>query len=283
MLIVITGASSGIGHALALAYAHHGHDVVLVARRADRLSQLAQEVQRSGGTAHVLSADLSTEEGAQKVITRVIEEYGTPDILVNNAGRGHYSSIEDTTTEQWHAMFALNVDAAFFLSKGFLPLMKKRGTGHIVNVSSVAGATGFPYNIGYVSSKHALVGLTAALRAELVGTQIYATMVAPAGVTTEWGHVTDGGSINDLYSKAIPKSRVIAREKNLGLAPLFKLMTPEDCALIIYKTVEQGRSSDVYTHEGSMDLSVEAVTNRSALEDKHEALWTAMREVYESR
>ena len=230
MLVVITGASSGIGHALALEYARHKHTIVLVARRRDRLSQLAQEVKMSGGEAHIVSADISTEDGAQKVIDSVTADLGVPDVLINNAGRGNYASVEDTTTEQWESMFAVNVDSAFFLIRGFLPGMKQRGTGHIVNVASVAGATGFPYNAAYVSSKHALVGLTAAVRAELIGTDVHATMVAPAGVMTEWGNVTEGGSINDLYKQAIPKSRVKARESGKPLAPLFKLMDAQDCA-----------------------------------------------------
>ncbi len=279
--VVITGASSGIGAALAIEYASRGDRVAIVARLRDRLEALADEIIVSGGQVLVIVGDVSTEEGCKRVISDVLVAWPEVDILVNNAGRGNYSSVEDTSSEQWHSMFALNVDAPFFLTRGFLPGMKKRNSGHIINVSSVAGTIGFPFNAAYVAAKHAVAGFTAGLRAELIDTNVFATVVYPAGVKTDWGGVTEGGSINDLYRKAIPHSRTIAKERGVGLAPLSHMMEAEEVAKIIIGITDAGRSNDVFTHEGTEQLAVQAVESRTELEDRHLALWIAMREAYD--
>ena len=279
--VVITGASSGIGAALATAYAKRGARVVVIARREERLRSLADEIEQAGGTAVVLPADLSSESECQRVVDALANE--TIDVLLHNAGRGNYASVEDTSTDQWRSIFALNVDAPFFLTRGLLPAMKARGEGHVVTVSSTAGTQGFPYNAAYVAAKHAVLGFTAGLRAELVDTNVYATVVCPAGVITEWGDVTEGGSINELYSKAIPRSRTIAKDRGLSLAPLSRMMSAEDAAQIIIDAVDNGRNNDIFTHDGTQDLAVQAVTDRIGLEDAHTALWLAMREAYEQQ
>jgi uncharacterized protein len=279
--VVITGASSGLGAALAIGYAQRKAHVILVARRATHLERVAESVRNMGGEPIVVVADVSREEDCDRVVSSVLDMVPHVDVLINNAGRGHFCALEDLDTDTWHSMFSVNVDAAFFLTRGVLPGMKRRNAGHIVNIASVAGTMGFPYNAAYVAAKHALVGLTAATRAELVGTNVHATIVNPAGVVTEWGDVTDGGSINELYAKAIPRSRTIANELGIGLAPLFKLMSADRTAQIIMDAVDRGRTSDIFTHEGSRDLAVQAVTDRVTLEDRHLALWLAMKETYE--
>lgn len=277
--VVITGASSGIGAALARGYAKRGARVILIARREERLRQLAEIIEQEGGSAVVLTADVSTEAECSRVVEALAEE--SIDILIHNAGRGNYAAVEDTSTEQWRSIFALNADAPFFLTRGLLPAMKKRGHGHIVTISSTAGTQGSPYNAAYIAAKHAAIGFTAGLRAELIDTDIQATVVCPAGVVTEWGDVTEGGSINDLYTQAIPRSRTIAKERGVSLAPLFKMMSADDAATIIMDAVDHGRNNDIFTHDGTRDLAVRAVTDRIGLEDAHTALWLAMREVYE--
>jgi short-subunit dehydrogenase len=272
--VLITGASSGIGAALTRACTHRGWTVYAVARRADRLHELFSQ----DSHVHAITADISTESGCQQVVDAL--NGATVDILVNNAGRGNYASVEDTSTEQWHSMFAVNVDGPFFLTRALLPGMKQRNSGHIINISSVAGRQGFPLNAAYVAAKHAVVGFTAALRAELIGTGVHATVICPAGVLTEWGGVTEGGSINDLYGAAIPRSRTIANERGLTLAPLSRMMTAEEVAEIILRAIDAGRVNDVFTHEGTLDLAAACVADRIAVEDSHAALWLAMAEVY---
>jgi short-subunit dehydrogenase len=279
--IVITGASSGIGAALTLLYASRGDRVALVARRRERLIDLAKEVRSLGGEALVVVADVSKETDCERVIKEVYDKWSEVDVLINNAGRGNLSSVEETTSEQWRSIMAVNLDAPFFLTRGFLPKMKRRDSGHIINISSVAGTTGFPFNAAYVAAKHAVAGFTAGLRAELIDTNVLATVIYPAGVITEWGGVTEGGSINDFYSKAIPHSRTIARDRGIGLAPLSHMKKATEVAQLIVDVSDGSRSNDVFTHDGTMELATQAVEDRVELEDRHLSLWLAMKETYE--
>jgi short-subunit dehydrogenase len=147
----------------------------------------------------------------------------------------------------------------------------------------VAGRYGHPFNAAYVAAKHAVTGFIAALRTELVGTNIHATNVCPAGIITEWADATEGGSIGALYGAAIPRSRTIAAEHGLALAPLSRMMRAEECADVIVSAIEAGRGDDVFTHPDTKEIAVQAVVDRCAQEDRFEALWRAMREVYEGR
>jgi short-subunit dehydrogenase len=282
-VVVITGASSGLGAALALNAASRGCRVVLVARRQDRLQSVAEAVTERGGQAICIVADVSIESECERVINEVIATCGRIDVLINNAGRGNMNSVEDTPTEQWRSMFAVNVDSIFWLTARALPHMRRTNAGSIVAISSVAGRYGHPFNAAYVAAKHAVVGFIAALRTELVGTNINACVVCPAGIITEWADATEGGSIGALYGAAIPRSRTIAREQGLATAPLSRMMTAEECATIIIDAILAGRSDDVFTHSGTKDIAVQTVQDRCAQEDRFEALWLAMAESYASQ
>ncbi len=283
MNILITGASSGIGAALAFLLATPNNTLMLIARRADRLATVTADATAKGAVVHQVLADLEHESECLRVAEIAQGSMSHVDWVIHNAGRGHYSAVQHTTTQTWRTMFALNVDAPFFLTRALLPGMLDRNSGHHVYVSSMAGKIGYPYNAAYVAAKHALVGFVAGLRAELLHTNVLATVVCPSGVASEWGGVTDGGSINDLYAAAIPKSRAIAKEQGLRLAPLKKLISSESAALIIADVLHHGRSNDVYTHEGTMELAVQANTARTDQEEHHRALWLAMAEVYNER
>lgn len=282
-VVVITGASSGLGAAIALNAATHGCRIVLVARRQERLKSVAEAVAERGGQAMCIVADVSVESECDRVITEVIATCGRIDVLVNNAGRGNMNSVEDTPTEQWRSMFAVNVDSVFWLTARALPHMRRANAGSIVAISSVAGRYGHPYNAAYVAAKHAVVGFIAALRTELVGTGINATVICPAGITTEWGDVTEGGPIGALYGQAIPRSRTIAREQGMSTAPLSRMMSADECASIIVTAILAGRSDDVFTHSGTKDIAIQSVQNRCAQEDQFEALWQAMGQAYASQ
>ncbi|MBM4178983.1 MAG: SDR family oxidoreductase [Ignavibacteria bacterium] len=280
-VVIVTGASSGLGVALSLEAARRGAHVVLVARREDRLRDVAQQVADAGGQPHVIVADVSHEHDCYRVIDTTLAEHGRIDVLFNNAGRGNMARVEDTPTEQWHSMFAVNVDSIFWLTARALPSMRARNEGHIIAISSVAGRYGHPLNAAYVAAKHAVVGFIAALRTELVGTNIHATTICPAGIVTEWADATEGGSIGAMYGAAIPKSRVLAREHGLSTAPLSRMMTAKECSDIIWSAVDAGRSDDVYTHSGTKELAVLSAQDRLMQEDKFEALWIAMNQTYE--
>lgn len=276
MTTLITGASSGIGAALAIALAERGGNLALVARRADRLAAVAATARERGARVLEIVADLSEERACRDAVDRTLETFGAIDVLVNNAGRGNKARIEDTSTEQLDSIFAINVYATFRMTAQALPSMKARGTGHIVNIASIAGKMAFPFNAAYVAAKHAVVGFTAALRTELTDTGVEATVVCPAGVRTDWADVTEGGALGDVFGSGIMKSKRFAKERGVPLAPLVPMMDAEDVAKIIVRTIDGGRSNDVFTHAGTFEQSVEAATDRMALEDRYWPLYKGM-------
>lgn len=280
MNVIITGASSGIGAALSVRIARRGGHVFLVARREDKLREVAEAVTDAGGTAHVIVADVRLAENCERIISTALS-HSHIDVLVNNAGRGHRHSVEDTSDAIIEEMFAVNVFSLMRLTRLILPHMKHRKSGHIINIASVAGKMGFPYNSAYVAAKHAVVGFTAALRTELVHTGVEATVICPGGVSTDWANVTDGGPLGDVFARGIRASRDIARELNIPLAPLTKMKTAESIAEIIEHTLDAGRTSDVMTHDGTLEQAVEAVSNRNALDDAMLPLYLGMRRAME--
>lgn len=280
MNVIITGASSGIGSALAVRVARHGGHVFLAARREDKLRDVAEAVTVAGGTAHVIVADVRSSDDCERIVSTALAHTHI-DVLVNNAGRGHRHSVEDTSDAIIEEMFAVNVFSLMRLTRLMLPHMKQRKSGHIINIASVAGKMGFPYNSAYVAAKHAVVGFTAALRTELVRTGVEATVICPGGVSTDWASVTDGGPLGDVFARGIRASRDIANELNIPLAPLSRMMTAEAIAEIIEQTLDAGRTSDVMTHAGTLEQAVEAVTNRTALENAMLPLYLGMRRAME--
>ena len=244
-VIVITGASSGIGAELALKAAANGYSVAICARRKEKLESVQQSIENNGGKCFMMQADISIKEQAEQFIHNVISHYGRIDILVNNAGRGNLASVEDTTQEQLLSIFGVNVFSLWYITAPALIQMKLQGNGHIINIASVAGTMGFPFNSAYVAAKHAVMGFTASLRAELAGSDIHATAICPDGVITEWGMVTEGGEIGKLFMSGIRESRSIAREKGIGLAPLAAMLTAKNVADIILQTAEFPPEHDI--------------------------------------
>lgn len=281
-IALVTGASSGIGAALALDLAKFGAKIAIGARRTERLEKLAEEIKNAGGTPLIITADLSKKDEAEGAVLKTIEEFGGIDILVNNAGRGNRASVEDTPQEQLESMFAINVFSLWYTTAVALPVMKKQKRGHIINISSVAGKIAYPFNSAYVAAKHAVIGFTAALRTELVETGVEATVICPAGVETEWANATEGGSIGEIFFHGIQKSRSIAKERGLELAPLQKMMKPEEVSKMIIDVIQNPSKSDVFTHDGTEELALEAAQNRPEFEKRHLALYLGMRNAYDS-
>jgi short-subunit dehydrogenase len=279
-VIVITGASSGIGAELALKAAANGYSVAICARRKEKLESVQQSIENIGGKCFMMQADISIKEQAEQFIHNVISHYGRIDILVNNAGRGNLASVEDTTQEQLLSIFGVNVFSLWYITAPALIQMKLQGYGHIINIASVAGTMGFPFNSAYVAAKHAVMGFTASLRAELAGSDIHATAVCPDGVITEWGTVTEGGEIGKLFMSGIRESRSIAREKGIGLAPLAAMLTANNVADIILQTAEFPPEHDIYTHAGTHERAMEFAENRWKAEQKMLALYLGMQKSY---
>jgi short-subunit dehydrogenase len=188
-VVVVTGASSGIGAATAVACGRAGMRVVLAARRADRLAAVAGEVRAAGGEARVIPTDVADEPGVRALIDGTVEAWGRVDILVNNAGVGILATVDQTAPAEFEQIVRINYLGAVYGVLAALPHMRRRQAGHIVNVASVIGKRASPFRAAYVASKFALVGFSEALRMELRGTGIDVTCVCPIGTATEFHEV----------------------------------------------------------------------------------------------
>lgn len=184
-VVAITGASSGIGEATALACAQAGASVALAARRIDRIEQLAERIVAEGGRALALQTDVGEEDQASAFIKRTHAELGRIDVLVNNAGAMLLGPIEGASTEEWRRMVHANVFGVLYCTHAALPLMREQGSGHIVNVSSVAGRIARMGSGVYNLTKFGVGAFSESLRQEAVGMNVRVTLVEPGAVATE--------------------------------------------------------------------------------------------------
>ena len=277
---LVTGASSGIGAALAGRLAAGGASVVIAARRQNALDALARALTAAGGHVRAIRSDVTVREDAEQLVHDTVETFGRIDILVNNAGRGHLASVEETTDEVIESMFALNVFPLWYTARPALGYMKEQGSGHIVTVASMAGKIGYPYNSAYVAAKHAAVGFTMALRQELAGTGIHATVVCPGSVMTEWALVTEGRSMREFFSESGPAIKRIVGEQGLPLPKIEGVLSPDVVAEKILECIGTP-VAEVYTHAGSREFAELAARDREAAERQLLAITLGEREAYE--
>jgi NADP-dependent 3-hydroxy acid dehydrogenase YdfG len=184
-IAIVTGASSGIGEATAIALAAEGATVAIAARRGDRLAALAEKITASGGTALPITADVANEAQVQKLMHQVHAEYGRVDILVNNAGVMLLGAIAGANTEDWRRMININVLGLMYATHAVLPLMKAQQSGHIVNISSVAGRVANAGSGVYNATKWAVGAFSESLRKEVYIDNIRVTVIEPGLVATE--------------------------------------------------------------------------------------------------
>lgn len=232
MVVVITGASAGIGAALAERLAAGGAAVVLVARRADALAGVAA---RCHGRARVIPADVTRRDDVRRVVEEAIAVFGQIDVWVNNAGQGITRVPSELTDEDVDEMMRTNVKSALYGMQETLPHFKARGAGHVINVSSMLGRIPFAtFRSAYSGAKHFLNAITAMLRAEVQQTHpnIQFSIVSPGVVRTEFG-------VNALHGG--PDSRQLPESQSA-----------EEVAEVIARVIET-RVPDAYTRGGARD------------------------------
>lgn len=191
-VVVITGAAGGIGRALAFAFARRGSVLALVDLDRGRLDALRDALRPLGARASIHVADVGHRDALERVRDEVLAEHGRVDVLVNNAGVTIYAALEQTEPHELERIVAVNFMAVVLGCQVFLPILRAQASGHVVNVSSMAGFAGFPFQTLYCATKYAVRGLSEALRAELAGTGVRVTCVMPG--TTATGIISSAAS-----------------------------------------------------------------------------------------
>jgi len=189
-IVMVTGASSGIGAALAQRFSKKGACVVLTARRQDHLEETAAGCP---GETLIVSADMVNGTHRKNLVDQTMDRWGRIDILINNAGLGMYGDFADTTEDQWRQLLEINLFSIVFLTQSILPVMKKQEQGLIINIASIGGLIAHSRNVTpYVASKHALVGFSRGLSMDLKGTGIRVLAVCPHLTDTEFFKTSPG-------------------------------------------------------------------------------------------
>ena len=183
---LITGASAGIGWASAIALAGEGANLVLTARRQERLTQLEEAVRQAGGKAISIAGAATQEALAQQCVAAATHTFGTLDILINNVGVGNYKNLVDTSAAEYDEMVDTNIRSTFLFTRYAVPVMIQQHSGTVLMISSMAGIYGFPGEAVYCATKFAQVGFAQALDKELRPHGIKVGAICPGGVKTEF-------------------------------------------------------------------------------------------------
>jgi NADP-dependent 3-hydroxy acid dehydrogenase YdfG len=208
-VVVITGASSGLGEATARLLSAEGAHVVLGARRADRLKSLMDELTGRGGKAIAVSTDVTQRDQVKKLVDAAVQAYGRIDVMINNAGLMPQAPLERLKIDEWDRMIDVNIKGVLYGIAAALPHMQRKKAGHFINVSSVAGHKVGPGFAVYAATKHAVRALSEGLRQEVKPYNIRTTVISPGAVATELPNgVTDPAAaerIHKFYAEvAIP-------------------------------------------------------------------------------
>ena len=237
-IVVITGASSGLGEAAARFLAARGASVALGARRVDRIRALADELTRGGGKALAVSTDVTRRDDVQALVDAAVRTYGRIDVMINNAGLMPQSPLERLKVDDWDRMIDVNIKGVLYGIAAALPYMKQQKAGHIINVSSVAGHKIRAGGAVYSATKHAVRVISEGLRQEVKPYNIRTTVISPGAVDTELPNsITEpdiAENIRRVYQFAIPA-------ESFARAVAFAMAQPEDVDVneILYRPTRQ--------------------------------------------
>lgn len=238
-VIVITGASSGMGEAAARHLAQKGARVVLAARRSDRIDTVANEINELGGSAIAMATDVTLEEDVKALVDAAVKQWGRIDVLINNAGVMPLSTLDQAKVSEWNQMIDVNLRGVLHGIAAALPYMKAQKSGQIINTASVAAHLVFPASAVYSATKYAVRALTEGLRKEASEYNVRATLISPGAVSTELlDHISDKDvqSANQAYV-----GKVGIPAETFARMVAFAINEPEDVGVneIIFRPTAQ--------------------------------------------
>ena len=207
-IAVITGASKGLGRQMAESLAAEGASVTLVARSENLLNEIATGIRDEGGRAEIIVADVTDEAAVANVATHVKDRLGVCDILINNAGINTRKAVDEFTLDEWNEILAINMTAPFLMCRAFVPGMKEKKFGRIINLTSIMSHISIPNRTGYSGTKAGLLGMTRALALELAPHNITANGISPGPFATEMNKpILDDPERNAEFLSRIPLGR----------------------------------------------------------------------------
>ena len=235
-IVIVTGASAGIGEAAARRLAGEGATVVISARRADRLEAVKQKIESAGGRAMAVVGDVTSPQDRERLVQETMRAFDRIDALVNNAGYGQRGPIELVPVEAIRQNFETNLFSLIALTQLVIPIMREQQSGRIVNISSVAGRIARPLGSVYDATKHALEAISDGMRGELAQFGIKVVVIEPGFIITEFLGVADENA-REIIEHAGPYAKSF--EKLSGAVQRFRKMAgrPEDIAEVIFKAL----------------------------------------------
>ncbi len=232
-IVLVTGATSGIGSAVAQAFAGSGAKVMLTGRNQDRANAVCQKIRDTGGDAQFFPGDIRDSSFCGRLVEHAARQLGSIDILVNCAGVIFHAVAEDTTDEWWRETLAVNVDGTFFTSRAVIPVMRRAGGGVIVNIASDAGLSGSPHLVAYCASKGAVIQMTRAMAIDHANEGIRVIAVCPGDVDTPM--------LRGEFKQRGLEIKTGLRESADGV-PLGRVCTPAEVAdLVLYAASNSAR------------------------------------------
>jgi NADP-dependent 3-hydroxy acid dehydrogenase YdfG len=222
---IVTGASSGIGHATAIALSKVGANVAIGARRTDLLDKLQNEIIQSGGNVFSQKLDVAQKSDCDSFVKATVKKYGAIDILVNNAGLMPLSFVKRLKVDEWDKMIDVNIKGVLYCTAAVLPYMLEKQSGHIINISSVAGRVVFPAGSVYCATKHAVTAFSEGLRQELSPrSNIRITTIEPGVVATELTNTITDDSLKGFVENT--KKMEALKAEDIANAILFAVQAP---------------------------------------------------------
>ena len=241
-VVIITGASSGIGYATALSLAKEGAKLVVGARRTDRLEKLVKEIEENNGEILSQKFDVTKKSDCDDLVNTAIKKWGKVDVLINNAGLMPLSFVKNLKVDEWDQMIDVNIKGVLYCTAAVLPHMREAKSGHIINISSVAGRIVFPAGSVYCATKHAVTAFSEGLRQELSPrNNIRVTTIEPGVVSTELTNTITDESLEKFVESS--KKMEALKAEDIASAIIFAINAPNHVSVneILVRPTTQDR------------------------------------------